>query len=116
MRTVILSDFQLPVQMENIERRCTTPLLSRRHTSFKLSTKQIKWSLNSAMQCMGAAHKLTRVDSCKGPQHDSIWTTFYYINGVEYGSGEGRKKDEAAENAAKAVLAVLYPNNNRYTR
>ena len=43
--------------------------------------------------------------SCSGPDHELLWRAVVLIAGVEVGAGEGRRKKQAEQAAARAALA-----------
>ena len=43
----------------------------------------------------------------EGPEHNRIFTSGVFINGVEYGSGKGRTKKESEQQAAREALERL---------
>ncbi|MFB6356000.1 MAG: putative dsRNA-binding protein [bacterium] len=44
-----------------------------------------------------------------GPQHDPMHTVSVLIEGTHYGTGEGRTKKEAEQEAAREALGELDP-------
>ena len=43
----------------------------------------------------------------EGPEHNRIFTSGVFVNGVEYGSGKGRTKKESEQQAAREALERL---------
>ena len=43
----------------------------------------------------------------EGPEHNRIFTSGVFINGMEYGSGKGRTKKESEQQAAREALERL---------
>ncbi|KIY46338.1 hypothetical protein FISHEDRAFT_75772 [Fistulina hepatica ATCC 64428] len=48
--------------------------------------------------------KVVWTDTSTGPQDRPTWTSTAWINGYEYGIGQGSTKSESREAAAKATL------------
>lgn len=46
----------------------------------------------------------------EGPDHDRTFTSRVMINGKSFGSGKGKSKQEAEQNAARKALAKIKPN------
>lgn len=47
----------------------------------------------------------------EGPQHNRMFTIKVLINGIEYGTGKGRNKKSAEQDAAKAAMIKLLQEN-----
>ncbi|KAH8823603.1 hypothetical protein DL96DRAFT_1615020 [Flagelloscypha sp. PMI_526] len=53
-------------------------------------------------------HKqLTSEKSASGPGHSLTWHFTYFVNGVEYGYGEGSTSDDAQRRAARSAYKAL---------
>ncbi|KAI0094496.1 hypothetical protein BDY19DRAFT_988332 [Irpex rosettiformis] len=48
-----------------------------------------------------------------GPQHTAPWTVVAYINGVEYGRGQGHTQGDAKERAANMAYSGLFAELSR---
>ncbi|KIK70486.1 hypothetical protein GYMLUDRAFT_32508 [Collybiopsis luxurians FD-317 M1] len=46
-------------------------------------------------------------DQFAGTQHAPVWTSKVYVNGQLWGRGQGGRKDEARENAARQALTSV---------
>ncbi len=75
-----------------------------------LANHQIK-DAKSILQEMSQAHlgytPRYQTISTRGPDHDKVFTVAVLINGVTYGRGEGRSKQQAAQAAAAEALQQL---------
>ncbi|KAF8152595.1 hypothetical protein B0H34DRAFT_726724 [Crassisporium funariophilum] len=63
--------------------------------------------LNNACQFMHNGKTPVYESTHTGPQHDRVWTSIVYVEGIEYGRGSGRGQDSAREAAAVAALAEM---------
>jgi ribonuclease-3 len=70
-------------------------------------TKDPKSVLQELSQAhLGHTPRYLTVDT-RGPDHDKMFTVAVTINGVTYGKGKGRSKQEAAQNAAAEAMDQL---------
>lgn len=63
-----------------------------------------KTALQERLQVNGDVHIQYILDGQEGPDHDKTFYTSVAVNGVILGSGSGRSKKEAEQNAAKAAM------------
>lgn len=63
-----------------------------------------KTALQERLQINGDIHIEYILDGEEGPDHDKIFHTSVAVDGVVLGSGSGRSKKEAEQNAAKAAM------------
>ncbi|KAF8986000.1 hypothetical protein BDQ17DRAFT_1376337, partial [Cyathus striatus] len=61
--------------------------------------------LNGA--CLRSGIELRYTSDHTGTNFNPLWTTTYYVNGVNYGQGRGGTKAVSAENAARQALEAL---------
>ena len=63
-----------------------------------------KTALQERLQVNGDVNIQYILDGQEGPDHDKVFYTSVSVNGVILGSGSGRSKKEAEQNAAKAAM------------
>lgn len=63
-----------------------------------------KTALQELVQSRPGAEVSYELVSCKGPEHDRIFTVRVLINGTEYGEGSGRNKKDAEQKAAAEAI------------
>ena len=66
-----------------------------------------KTALQEYLQKDGQCDIEYRLDAEEGPDHNKVYTMTVYINGKKGGTGTGRSKKAAEQNAAKNALSVL---------
>ena len=68
-----------------------------------------KTTLQEILQQDGKMHKIVyRIDKTEGPDHDKVFFVTLVLEGTEMGSGKGKTKKEAEQNAAKMTLEKGY--------
>lgn len=66
-----------------------------------------KTAFQEVMQAKGPCEIEYRLAGTRGPDHDKYFFMELYCNGRRMGSGEGRSKKEAAQNAARQALLSM---------
>lgn len=66
-----------------------------------------KTDLQEWVQRQGEAEIRYQLEHDEGPDHDKTFYMGVYINGTRYGTGTGKSKKEAAQQAAREAMAAL---------
>jgi ribonuclease-3 len=85
-------------------------------TTEKLGQHDYKTRLQEISQMLFHAPPIYRVVSESGPDHDKYFTTEITVGGKALGTGEGRSKKQAEQQAAKRALRQLQQGDARTVR
>ncbi len=70
-------------------------------------THDYKTDLQELVQAKGETEIRYQLEHDEGPDHDKTFYMGVYINGEQYGTGTGKSKKEAAQQAAREALTAL---------
>lgn len=72
--------------------------------------KDYKSSLQEKVQAIGFESPVYEVVNEVGPDHDKVFTVVVHVNGEQKGTGEGKSKQAAQQEAAKNALEIYEHN------
>ena len=78
-----------------------------RNIKSKETFKDYKTQFQEIIQKQSEQHISYRIIDEKGPDHDKVFISELLVGGKPYGTGEGRTKKEAEQNAARAAMDKL---------